>query len=275
MLDSVSARLQIALRDFLKHHRERQVEEASRLAHTDQLASLGQLAAGLAHEIKNPLAGIQGALEILREDEDADSIKVLYGEMLSELDRVNSTLHSLLSSARPTPPRITDSDARQVIEEVHRLLAPGLRRQEISLELEFAAGDLIAKFDAAKIRQVLINLVQNAADAIGEKGEIKLSVMRCPDGTGAIFVVEDDGPGISEEHQKSIFEPFFTTKFSGTGLGLAIARTLVDQHEGTLEVESELGEGTTFYVILPESSETEDEAAEEVAEEPPTEGESL
>ncbi len=259
VLDSVSARLQVALRDFLKHQRKRQAEVADRLVHTDQLASLGQLAAGLAHEIKNPLAGIQGAVEILREDEDSGPTKQLYDEMLTELQRVNSTLHALLTSARPTPPHITEANALGLLEEVQRLLAPGLRRREIALETEFASADLLAPFDDDKIRQVLINLIQNAADAIEGGGRIRVSVMRCPDGTGAIFVVEDTGPGIPEEYQRRIFEPFFTTKFAGTGLGLAIARTLVEQHGGSLDFESKPGEGTTFYVILPESQDLVDE----------------
>jgi signal transduction histidine kinase len=252
VLDPTTARLQDALRSFLRDQRERQKKVASRLAHTDQLASLGQLAAGLAHEIKNPLAGIQGALEILKEDEEKDTTRLLYGEMLSELDRVNSTLHSLLSSARPTPPQISTSDAKKLVEDVQRLVAPGLRRRRIALETDFAAGEIVAPFDAAKIRQILINLIQNAADAIEEDGVISVSVARCPDGTGAIFVVEDDGPGIPEEHQKNIFEPFFTTKFTGTGLGLSITRGLVEQHGGTIDFETSADEGTTFFVILPE-----------------------
>lgn len=258
VLDAVSVRLQIALRDFLRRQRQRQAEVASRLAHTDQLASLGQLAAGLAHEIKNPLAGIQGALELLNEDEGSESTQLLYGEMLSELDRVNSTLQSLLASARPAPLQLSGSDARKLVQDVERLLSPGLARREVSLETQFAPGDLVAHLDSSKIKQVLINLIQNAADAIEGGGRIEVSVARCPDGRGAIFVVSDDGPGIPPKHQKSVFEPFFTTKFSGTGLGLAIARSLVEQHEGSLEFESSPSEGTTFFVILPEPEEADD-----------------
>ena len=103
----------------------------------------------------------------------------------------------------------------------------------------------------AKIRQVLINLISNAGEAIEEGGRVVVKAGPFPDGEGLILTVADDGPGIPEEDQKRIFEPFFTTKFSGTGLGLAISRRLVEQHGGRLQVESAPGEGTTFFIILP------------------------
>lgn len=251
-LDPATAELHESLRQFVKRQRERQEEVASRLAHTDQLASLGRLAAGLAHEIKNPLAGIQGAIEIMREDaaEDAPN-RELYGEMLAELKRVNETLQTLLSSARPSPPRLATTDLRKLLEDIRRLLEPGLRRQRVTLELELAPGELEARIDGAKIRQVLLNLVQNAAEAMDTGGEIVLRASKFPEGGGLIVAVEDNGPGISEEQQKKIFEPFFTTKFGGTGLGLAIARSLIEQHGGTLQIQSTPGEGTTFYILLP------------------------
>jgi signal transduction histidine kinase len=253
LLDPVAAKLHASLRESLERQRQRQEEVASRLAHTDQLASLGQLAAGLAHEVKNPLAGIQGALEILKEDEKNRSTKELYDEMLGELRRVNDTLQSLLSSARPSAPRLSRTDLRQLLNEIHRLLEPGLRRRNVALKVQLATGDLHALIDAAKIRQVLINLVQNAADAMDGSGTIVLRASGFPEGegVGTILAVEDDGPGIPTEHQARIFEPFYTTKFSGTGLGLSIARSMVEQHGGSLEFDSEPGTGTTFYLLLP------------------------
>ncbi|NHZ73614.1 MAG: hypothetical protein GWP16_04000 [Nitrospirae bacterium] len=257
-LDPQAAKLHESLRRFLQRQRKRQAEVATRLAHTDQLASLGQLAAGLAHEIKNPLAGIQGALEILKQDHDDSSTLELYDEMLGELKRVNSTLQALLSSARPSPPQLASTDVRQLLQEIVRLLEPSLRRQQVTLLTEVEVEQLEAEFDAAKIRQVLINLIQNAAQAMDAPGHVLLRAGPCPDGRGAVITVEDDGPGISEEHQAKIFDPFFTTKFSGTGLGLALARSMVEQHGGTLQFESASGEGTTFYVILPGREEPED-----------------
>jgi signal transduction histidine kinase len=123
----------------------------------------------------------------------------------------------------------------------------------VALKVQLATGDLHALIDAAKIRQVLINLVQNAADAMDGSGTIVLRASGFPEGegVGTILAVEDDGPGIPTEHQARIFEPFYTTKFSGTGLGLSIARSMVEQHGGSLEFDSEPGTGTTFYLLLP------------------------
>jgi len=141
-------------------------------------------------------------------------------------------------------------DIRPLIEDLRRLMEPGLRRQNVKLDTELARGEMLARVDGAKLRQVLINLVQNAAEAMENGGDIVLQAGPFPDGS-LVLAVKDDGPGISEDNQRKIFEPFFTTKFSGTGLGLAISRSLVEQHGGTLEVQSILGEGTTFYVLLP------------------------
>ncbi len=252
LLDPVSVRVDQAWRGFLDRQRRRQAEVASRLAHSDQLASLGRLAAGLAHEIKNPLAGIQGALELLREDESEQERRSIYDEMLGELNRVHTTLQLLLDSARPSAPKLTPTDPERLILETVQLLRPGFRRHGIDLTYEIAPGFGEVTIDAAKIRQVLVNLVQNAADATGTGGHIVIRAGRFSDGgEGLILAVEDDGPGIAADLQGKIFEPFFTTKFGGTGLGLAIARRLVEQHGGSLQVDSEPGRGTTFYVLLP------------------------
>jgi hypothetical protein len=252
VLDPHSAELQRSLQQFLQRQRQRQAEVATRLAHTDQLASLGRLAAGLAHEIKNPLAGIQGALEILREDpSETDSNKELFDEMLSELRRVNGTLRTLLGSARPGPARLAKTDLNKLLDEVRILMAPGLRRQNVALELDLTEGPLEAQIDGSKIRQVLLNLIQNAAEAMENGGTVTIRASGFPEGGGIVLAVQDDGPGIPPDQLKRVFEPFFSTKFSGTGLGLAIARSLVEQHGGTLQVDSEVGKGTNFYLILP------------------------
>ncbi|MCP4201288.1 MAG: hypothetical protein GY769_05065 [bacterium] len=252
VLDHATDRLHRALNHFLDRQRRRQAEVAERLEHSDQLASLGQLAAGLAHEIKNPLAGIQGAIEILREDNHEQRTGMLYDDMLGELKRVNTTLQLLLESARPSPPQLAMTDPEVLIKETVYLLRPGLSRRGVALRYEIAPDTGQVRVDSAKIRQVLINLIQNAAEAMDEGGSIVLRAGKFPEAEGGlILAVEDDGPGISEEQQEKIFEPFFTTKFSGTGLGLAIAHRLVEQHGGSLELDSEPGRGSTFYVLLP------------------------
>lgn len=256
MLDPVSAKLYESLRDVLHERRERDEQVTSKLLHTERLASLGKLTAGLAHEIKNPLAGIQGSLELLRDDVDDDEIRDLYGQMLAELKRVNETIHSLLHFARPAPARKTPTDVAELLEETVQLLRPGFQKKSINIDISVAPGMGKFNLDRSQIRQVLLNLVHNAADAIGENGTISVRTTTTPKGRGLLIEVEDDGPGISKEDQNKIFEPFFTSKFHGTGLGLSVARSLVSQHGGRLELRSEPGSGATFLIILSETGAT-------------------
>jgi signal transduction histidine kinase len=251
-LDPVAAEVHRSLHDFLRRHRERETEVASRLARVDQLASLGQLAAGLAHEIKNPLAGIQGALELLRDETTDESTGRLYREMLDELRRVNGILQRLLESGRPAPLRITRTDLGRLLAETAELLRPSLRRQGVTLTSETAGGLPPVEVDPSKIRQVLVNLIQNAAEALHERsGHVAVRASHFPDERAVVLAVEDDGPGIRPEHLAQLFEPFFTTKFAGTGLGLSISKSLVEQHGGRIEVSSEPGRGTSFLIFLP------------------------
>ena len=227
---------------------------ATRLARVDQLASLGQLAAGLAHEIKNPLAGIQGALELLRDDSKDEATVRLHGEMLAELGRVNGILQRLLESGRPAPLRLVRTDLAQLLEETAELFRPSLRRRHVELTTQTADRLPAVHVDAAKIRQVLVNLIQNAAEAMPEQGgHVAIRASGFPQEAAVVVAVEDDGPGIPPEHLKSLFEPFFTTKYAGTGLGLAISKSLVEQHGGHIEVSSAPGSGTSFLLFLPES----------------------
>jgi signal transduction histidine kinase len=251
-LDPASAAFHRRLRDFLRRQREREVEVVSRLAHVDQLATLGQLSAGLAHEIKNPLAGIQGALEVLKHETGAGATSHLYDEMLGELRRVNGILQRLLESGRPAPLRLARTDLSRLVSESAELLRPALSRKRVVLSEHVEANLESIRVDGPKIRQVLVNLIQNAAEAMGESGgHVTVRANALPDGAGAVLIVEDDGPGIARAELDRIFEPFFTTKFTGTGLGLTISKSIVEQHGGRLEAESTPGKGSTFFVFLP------------------------
>jgi len=257
VLDPVSAEVHRSLRDFLVRQHQREAEIASRLAHVDQLAHLGELAAGLAHEIKNPLAGIQGALEVLRDDareaRSEEDRAPLYEEMLSELRRVNTILQRLLESGRPAPLRLVAADCGQLVRDTVELLAPPLRRKRVLLDAEVSSALPASRLDPAKIRQVLVNLVQNAAEAFDERGgHVAVRVGPFPHGDGVVLAVADDGPGIAPAVRERVFQPFFTTKFSGTGLGLAISKSIIEQHGGRVEIDSEPERGTTVYVFLPE-----------------------
>jgi signal transduction histidine kinase len=251
-LDPASAAFHGRLRDFLRRQRQHEAEVVSRLAHVDQLASLGQLAAGLAHEIKNPLAGIQGALEVLKHDTHDESTAHLYEEMLGELRRVNGILQRLLESARPAPLRLANASLARLLEETVELMRPALQRRKVEVVAR-VDGDLPQiRLDAAKIRQVLLNLIQNAGEAMGDAGgHVTVRASALPERREVVLAVEDDGPGIARENLDRLFEAFFTTKFTGTGLGLTISKSLIEQHGGRVEVDSEVGRGTTFFVFLP------------------------
>jgi PAS domain S-box-containing protein len=234
----------------------RRAEEEKRtleaqLQQAQKMEAMGSMAAGLAHEIKNPLAGIQGTLELLR-DEAEDEVKDLYDQMLAELKRVNETIHSLLGFARPRKPKRVNVDMMTLLEDTVRLLRPGFEQRGISVDVSVAPEVGTFRLDRDQIRQVLLNLVNNAADAIDRNGHIDVRALGAPVEGGLVITVQDDGPGVAEENLDRVFEPFFTTRFSGTGLGLAMARSLVEQHGGRLEVSSQLGSGTTFSILLPD-----------------------
>ncbi len=262
-LDPVTDEVHRNLRELLRSQRERESLLVTRLAHVDQLACVGQLAAGLAHEIKNPLAGIQGVLEVLREESDSEPTRHLYGEMLEELGRVDGILRRLLESARPAPPRLARTDLAHLLAEIAGLLRPALQRRQVELRIETSERLPEASLDAAQMRQVLVNLVHNAAEAMPESGgHVVVRAGRVDDEGTLAITVEDDGSGISPENLDQVFEPFFTTKFTGTGLGLAIAKSLVEQHGGRLEVSSEVGRGTSFVILLPQRAAKEAAVAE-------------
>ena len=251
-LDPTAAAFHGRLRDFLRRQRAREVEVVSRLAHVDQLASLGQLSAGLAHEIKNPLAGIQGALEVLKHETADGSTARLYEEMLAELRRVNGILQRLLESGRPAPLRLARTSLGRLLSQTVELMQPALGRKKVEVEACVEGDVPEIQVDAAKIRQVLVNLIQNAGEAMGEGGgHVTVRASALPNDEGVVLAVEDDGPGISLDDLEHLFEPFFTTKFTGTGLGLTISKSLIEQHGGRLEVDAVSGRGATFFVFLP------------------------
>lgn len=260
LLDPVSAELYESLRNFRENQQSLDAEVTSRLRRAEHMASLGQLAAGLAHEIKNPLAGIRGVIELLRDETEDESQRNLFEQIVKELDRVNRTIHSLLSFARPSLPNRVPTDVSGLIEDSVRLVRPNLHKQNISLEIEVAPNVDTFELDPTHIRHVLVNLVTNAADAIENGGNISIRAITSPDEGDLFLSVTDDGPGIETRFQEKIFEPFYTTKFTGTGLGLAVVNSLVSRSDGVVELLSEPGRGTTVFVLLP-GKVTEDDPA--------------
>jgi signal transduction histidine kinase len=225
----------------------RQAEEAVR--RSDRLAALGQLTAGLAHELRNPLGTIKTSAEMLHRTVSAenDVAREVAGFISSEVDRTNSLVTRFLQFARPLQLRLETADLAQALDRAVAMVeqeAPG-----IAIYKNYEPGIPPFAFDAELMERVFYNLALNAAQATAAGGAI--TVKTRTSGSVAEIAIIDRGAGIDPRHVDSIFNPFFTSKPQGVGLGLAIVSTIVDEHGGKITVESELGKGSVFRVFLP------------------------
>lgn len=223
----------------------------------DRLAALGEMAAGLAHEIRNPLGAIKGAAQFLDPKqlpgEEGEFVEVI----VEEVNRLNGVVSAFLDYSRPLKQNFGPTDLHEVVTRTLKLIVNDIPKN-VTIREELAESLPRVDADAEQLKQVLINLVQNAVQAIGERaGEIVLRTVR-PERFGDFraqeFVelqISDNGPGIPADQQLNIFVPFFTTKQKGTGLGLAICQRIVKNHGGTISVQSKVGEGSTFTIRLP------------------------
>jgi len=229
-----------------------------RMRERDRLAALGEMAAGLAHEIRNPLGAIKGAAQCLeprpRAGEEGEFLDVI----VEEVNRLNGVVTQFLDYARPLKQSFGKVDLNEVVGRTIRLIQNEIPSR-LALVMELGENLPAVEGDPEQLKQVLINLVQNAIQAMGTApGTIRVRT-RGPDrfadlrssGEFVEIDVADDGPGIPPEQQPNIFVPFFTTKQKGTGLGLAICQRLVKSHGGSISVQSKVGEGSTFVVRLP------------------------
>lgn len=233
---------------------------AQRMERAEALANIGELAAGLAHEIKNPLAGIAGAMQILIHDlPKGDPKREVFEEIAVQVRRIEKTVTDLLSFARPQPPEFALVDLSETLRAALFLVRQHSEAKQITFQEELAPALPAVRADPRQIQQVFLNLILNAVQAMPTGGPGGKVVVRTQSVKGAGGLVQaevsDTGPGIPDDVREHIFEPFFTTKHKGTGLGLAIVRRIVAEHGGEIEVASVLGHGTTFTVTLPEAKE--------------------
>jgi signal transduction histidine kinase len=237
------------------------VESEALMERQEKLASLGMLAAGVAHEIRNPLTAIKAALFIQQKKFRAGTQEFDDARLVErEIQRLERIVNDFLLFARPAEPEMTNVTPAALFQEIQSLFDHSLAENNIQLRIE-QSPPLRFRADTAQIKQVLINLVQNAADAIGRNGVITLRARRDrkrlanTDANVVVLEVVDTGKGISPEVQERLFDPFFTTKDSGTGLGLSIAAGIVQKHGGALQYQTQLDYGTTFGILLPEPTE--------------------
>src|SRR5579864_4149441 len=222
----------------------------TQMSRAEHLATLGELATGLAHEIRNPLAGIAGVIEIIGRDLPSTSpARAVVKDVRQEIARINHIVTDLLQTARPHPPKVSKSDLNTTVEHAVMLGRQQAMTKGIEVALQKDASLPEVEHDSDQIHQVLLNLLLNALQAIDVNGKIRVSVKQ--QGTTAVVEVADNGRGIAPNHLPNIFRPFYTTKGDGTGLGLSLARRIVEDHHGRIDVTSAVGQGTTFAVVLP------------------------
>jgi two-component system sensor histidine kinase PilS (NtrC family) len=223
---------------------------------TERLAVIGGLAAGVAHEIRNPLASISGSIELLRSSPtESDETGALMDIVTREIDRLNELITELLDYTNPRPPTKVALDLAEVVRGTAGAFSKDRDFADVALAVDIAApgGQLEVDADPEKLRQVMWNLLRNAAQAAMEGGgsvEVRVSLA----GERAIVEVADDGQGIASEDIDRIFDPFFTTKEHGTGLGLAIVHNIVLEHRGSISARRRPRGGTVFRLELPYTS---------------------
>ncbi|WP_305044121.1 sensor histidine kinase [Geoalkalibacter sp.] len=245
------------LQDYHFHQMER----------ADRLASIGEMATGVAHEIKNPLAGISAAISVLAESFDGnDERKAIVGEVLVQIARLNKTATDLLHFGRPAPPEPSYVDINDLIGRTLFFAAQHPEAGKVRRELCLAKNLPPVHVDEKQIQQVLFNVVINAMQAMTEGGILRVSTESVEQEGGEWILVKiaDSGPGIPAEQQEQIFTPFFTTKTQGTGLGLSICRRLLEQHKGRILLDSRPGQGTTFTIALPAAAMGGDDKGEDI-----------
>jgi len=239
----------------LQEQSEQLIAIEKNLRSAEKLSTLGEMAAVLAHEIRNPLGSIRGTAEILRDDYQPGDPKYEFIDIqIRETERLNRVVEEFLRMGRPLPTEMGYCHVQEELETVALLVTNDARERKVSLFLEPPDVDVVVKGNGEKLRQAFLNIAINSLQAMPGGGSLTISTSACPaDGTAAMCEIRfcDSGEGIDPESLARVFEPFYTTKEDGTGLGLAITRKIVEGHGGTLQVDSALGEGTTVFVRLP------------------------
>lgn len=249
-LQETASRLDESYKD-LQAQSERIIAVEEKLRRSEKLSTLGEMAAVLAHEIRNPLGSIRGTAEILRDDYKPGDPKHEFIEIqIKETERLNRVVEDFLHMARPQPVDMQLCPVQEELETVATLVTHEARERQIKLVIQPPTVPVIIKADGEKLRQAFLNIIINSLQATPPGGSVIISTKVYQTALCEIRF-RDTGQGIDAETQDKIFEPFFTTKPDGTGLGLAITRKIIESHSGMLLVESDPGHGTTVVVRLP------------------------
>jgi signal transduction histidine kinase len=222
------------------------------LARADRLAVLGTLAAGIAHEIRNPLVSVRTFIELLPERLHDEEFRTEFRQLtLAEIERICVLLNDLLAFTRPPPAQLEPSDLNALATQTVRLLEPEARKRRVSLRVALG-GDLpLVSIDEGRVKQVLMNLILNGIEACAERGTVGVTTSVPAPGTWSVLEVADDGVGLADGLAAHVFDPFVTTKDTGSGLGLYIAHRIVTEHGGTIRMQPRRHGGTVCTVTLP------------------------
>jgi PAS domain S-box-containing protein len=234
------------------------LEQAAQLQRAAQLSFVGELAAGLAHEIKNPLAGIQGVVDILirRRDKNDPEREALEG-MRHEVTRIDNTVRLLLDRARPRPVSLRETSLRELVARSVNLAQAQVTNgagseKQVKVNFEAPEDPVMISIDPGQIEDAVLNLIINAIEAVDDDGQVSIRLSTPQDDSEQIAIeVSDNGAGIREQDISKVFDPFFTTRQSGTGLGLPSVRRIARLHGGGVDVKSSPGQGSVFTIRLP------------------------
>ncbi len=225
------------------------------LEHADRLATTGEMAASIAHEIKNPVTGILGALQVFeKEMTDENPRKEILVEMMAQLDRVNHAVNDLLTYAKPTPPAFTMISSGELIQKTLSLLQKQIQEKNITMRLDISLEHDIIYADRKQLQQVFWNIIVNGIQAMENNGTLTITSVQ--DGVNIKFIIADTGKGIPLDEIEKVFKPFFTTKHKGTGLGMTISQRIVQQHNGKISISSLPEKGTVICITLPQKHES-------------------
>ena len=237
------------LNDMRKELRIAHLKELERV---DKLASVGQLAASMAHEIKNPVAGISSAMQVLIEDVDQNEQNIsIFEEISRQIQRIDHAVNSLLAFSRPREPKMVATSFDTLLQLTMKLVLQQAKLANVSVKLQIVSEIPGIEVDVEQVEQVLVNLCMNGIQAMPSGGTLTIGAKYQTDTERIFITVTDTGVGIESEKLDQIFKPFYTSKHKGSGLGLSLCKGIITRHGGDLSVESKVGIGSTFTMILP------------------------
>ncbi|NOR53513.1 MAG: histidine kinase [Candidatus Aminicenantes bacterium] len=247
-ISSLTPQTGIALENAVLYKEQR--ERFRRMSRADKLATIGELAAGAAHEIRNPLTAIKSSLQYIKTKSRVQKEIKLLDIALKETERIDKILSGLLHFSRPSEIKKEKGNVLEILEESLELISFQVKKQRITIVRDFPSSPVILNGDKAQLKQLFLNLFLNSLQSMKDGEELKIEVTSAGNQT-VLISITDNGEGIPEENLDRIFDPFFTTKKGGTGLGLSICYGITQAHKGEIEVKSKLNQGTSAFVKLP------------------------